>query len=199
MKSRVFNSSSEHCSRLLFLLAILFAFPVAAQTNALNKADTPLHVAVIDVQAVSQGAVALRKAEQEISDLRKSYQQEIARQQKTLEELERNLAAQKDTLTKEEMTEKARDFEKRAAALQVDVQERKQQLEQAFSNAMKMFQSTLVKEVGDYSEENNIDVVLRRSQVFIADKSLDITETILQRVNKVLPEIKVEPVKSKTQ
>ena len=171
----------------------------SAQTAAqvTTKAAVPFEasIAVIDVQAVMREALAHTQLQKELESLRGSYQKDIAAQQEAIRQAERELAEGRGKLSPEDLSRKSKAFEKQVAELQNRVQERKKTLDQAYSNAMQMFQNELVEQVSRYSKENNIEIVLRRSQVFLADRELDITKQIIDQLNKALPKIDIDPDK----
>lgn len=149
-------------------------------------------VAVLDVQAIWQQADAVRSINEQLNTLRKAYADEIAAQQKVLEEAEQVLKTQRDKLSQEELTAKSRSFEARVASLQSRVQQRKQALEEAHQKAMDTFEREMISQVSAYSKEFAVDIVLKRSQVVLASHSLNITDVILEHLNDALPRISVD-------
>jgi Skp family chaperone for outer membrane proteins len=80
--------------------------------------------------------------------------------------------------------------------VQRKVQQRKQNLDKALNDAMFEVQKSLNKIVVDLAKEHSLTLVLRKEQTVLVAKPLNITEVVLQRLDQVVPTIKVvEPGK----
>ena len=66
-----------------------------------------------------------------------------------------------------------------------------QKLKKSFDQSMDKVQKELLRIVAEVAEETGAGVVLFRSAIVIAVKKLDISKEVLQRLNKKLPNVKV--------
>ena len=65
-------------------------------------------------------------------------------------------------------------------------------MDETFAAAMNELRGALVSVVAELAEQRGIKLVLLKSQIVIAEKSLDVSEETLQRLNQRLPTIKID-------
>ncbi|MCG5240782.1 OmpH family outer membrane protein [Azospirillum doebereinerae] len=161
------------------------AAPAAPATGELKA---PV-IAVIDVQKIMQDSVASKGISKSFETLRETYQKEISTLEDKLRKGEDELRKQQTVLAPEALANKRRDFEKQVAEVQKTVQSRKRVLETSLNEAMAVVHKTMVEVVADISRERGANLVLARQQFVLVDTQLDVTETVLDRVNKKLPQV----------
>jgi Skp family chaperone for outer membrane proteins len=64
-------------------------------------------------------------------------------------------------------------------------------LEQALSDAMRVVQTNVMQIVAEVALERGANIVLAKHQVLIFDRTLDVTQTVLERLNRRLPDVPV--------
>lgn len=168
----------------------------APKTEA-PKADTPAPgaelkapvIAVIDVQKIMQESNASKGITKSFESLRDSYQKEISALEEKLRKNEDELRKQQTVLSPEALATKRRDFEKQVADVQKTVQTRKRALETSLNEAMAVVHKTMVEVVADISRERGANLVLARQQFVLVDTQLDVTDMVMERVNKKLPQV----------
>lgn len=182
--------------RLLLLAAgvVLAAGPAAAQKL---PPFAPPTIAVIDTPTLLRKSDAARNIQQQIEAQRTKYQEQIARDEKALRQAEQELVQQRALLSPEAFAERRRQFEQRVADFQKGVQAKRRQLDQAFAQAINKVESALLQVIADIAKEAKVQLVLRKSQIVIAEKALDISDEALARLNKKISKVAVElpPIK----
>lgn len=151
----------------------------------------PAVLAVVDVQLVMQTAVASRGIQTAIESQREVYAREISNLETKLRTAEQELTQQRSGLSAEEFANRRRVFEQQLAEVQRTVQARKRQLDRAFNEAMSKVRDSLLQTVAEVAREVGATVVLSKQQVVIIEKSIDLTDTVLDRLNKKLPSVSV--------
>lgn len=163
--------------------------------NAL--AELPVSVvAVVDVQFILQEAAASRNIQKQLEAQRETYQNEISKQEDRLRTVEQELNRQRSVLSPDEFAQKRREFEQQVADVQRTVQARKRVLDQAFNESMTKVRDTVLQIVTEVAGEQKATLVLAKQQVVLAEKSLDLTSAVLERVNRKLPTVPVTVPKS---
>lgn len=162
------------------------------QASADPEALQPTVVAVVDVQHLLQNSTAAEGIQQRIEERRQQYAQEMAQQERELRRLEQDLVRARSVLPAEEFAEKRRTFERRVAETQRRFQARKRLLDQTFTDSMRTVRDEILETVSAVAGEVGANVVLLKQQVVVVDKSLDITEDVLIRLNQQLPVVEVE-------
>ncbi len=167
--------------------------PIAAVTNAAatDAELKPPVIAVVDIQHLFRAADAARDIQSAIDAQREIYARDVADQERRLRELEQTLIGERGASTPEEFAARRRAFEQQIAAIQRDVQARKRRLDQAFNESMATVRESVLKTVADVAQELGATVVLNRNQVVIVEKSLEITDLVLERLNERLPSVEV--------
>ncbi|PWC32482.1 OmpH family outer membrane protein [Azospirillum sp. TSO35-2] len=166
--------------------------PKADAPKAADAVHTDLKapvIAVIDVQKIMQESSASKGITKSFEALRDSYQKEISSLEDKLRKNEDELRKQQTVLAPEALAAKRRDFEKQVADVQKTVQNRKRVLETALNEAMAVVHKTMVEVVADISRERGANLVLARQQFVLVDTQLDVTDTVMERVNKKLPQV----------
>ena len=94
-------------------------------------------------------------------------------------------------MTAEAFEKRARKLKEKVHSAQKLAQTNNQKLKKSFDQSMDKVQKELLRIVAEVAEETGAGVVLFRSAIVIAVKKLDISKEVLQRLNKKLPNVKV--------
>jgi len=148
-------------------------------------------VAVVDVQRVMQESTASKGIQKAIESQRDAYQKEIQTLEDKLQTAENELRKQQTVLAPEAFAAKRRDFEKQVGEVQRTVQTRKRTLDTAFNEAMGHVQKTMLDIVQRIADERGANVVIPRNLLVLFASNLDVTESVLERLNKQLPTVAV--------
>lgn len=161
----------------------------SAGVPAVRAAEPAVVLAVVDIQLIMRESTAVRVLSKSIEERRDLYQAELSKTEKTLRDADQELARQRSIISAEAFTKKRRDLEKKVAALQRQVQERKRGLDRIFSRGMAQVQSELALIAKEIAEERGLDLIVSKAAVVIVKPKLDITAEALKRLNERLPKI----------
>jgi outer membrane protein len=153
-------------------------------------------VAVVDVQFILQEAAASKSIQKQLEAQRETYQNEISKQEDRLRAVEQELNRQRSALPPDDFGQKRREFEQQVADVQRTVQARKRVLDQAFNESMTKVRDAVLQTVTEVAGEQKATLVLAKQQVVLAEKSLDLTSAVLDRVNRKLPSVPITVPKS---
>ncbi len=153
-------------------------------------------VAVVDVQFILQEAAASKSIQKQLEAQRETYQNEISKQEDRRRAVEQELNHQRANLSPDDFGQKRREFEQQVVDVQRTVQARKRVLDQAFNESMTKVRDAVLQTVTEVAGEQKATLVLAKQQVVLAEKSLDLTAAVLERVNKKLPSVPVTVPKS---
>lgn len=173
-----------------FALALCLAAAAAVMPAA--AADLPRAVvAVLDYQYVMRESAAAQDIRRQIQTYREAYQKDISGDESALRQEEQALKQQKAVLTPEAFDEKRQVFERKVIDVQRQVQDRSRQLDRSFNAAMGKVQEAVVPIVSDLTTKMGFNVVVDKSQVLFAKKALDITQQVVEELDKRLPQVEV--------
>ena len=162
----------------------------AAQTTATAQDELP-SIGVVDVQMILRNSKASKSVRPQVEKLRKDYQDSVREREAELRKASQELQRQRAILSPQAFAKRRGAYEERARKAQVDFQNRKRRLDDAYSTAMRAVHRSMVIAAAKVAEEREFDVVLPKSLVLLADQKLDITTEVLRRVDETLPSIKV--------
>ncbi len=148
-------------------------------------------VAIVDYQRILRDARAAKSIREQIEKRRKKYQQEIREQEKALLERERELSRQRSVLSPEAFQKRRRAFEEEAARVQRLVQERRRELDAASAEAYARIRNVIIEIVGGLARDRGFNLVLPSSAVLLFSPKLDLTEDVLQELDRRLPTVEI--------
>lgn len=176
----------------LIAAALSLAAPAGSGWAQQPVQDTGMSIAVVDVQGALRNSDAAKEIQSRINERRQAYQRQVTEEEKALRASEQDLQQERSTLEPEIYQQQLRAFRNRVADVQKSVQERRRALDQAFSTAMNLVRNELVSVIAEIADERGAKVVLFKDHIVIAEKSLDISDEALRRLNARLPSVPVE-------
>ncbi|TAH32718.1 MAG: OmpH family outer membrane protein [Alphaproteobacteria bacterium] len=175
---------------IVLLMAVFLLSPVLAQA-ADTPAEKPLKIAVVDLQAVLKDSKAGKNIQDQLDKLRKSFQDEFAKQEEKLRGQDQELNKQRASISADDFAKKRREFEKSVADAQRSAQDKRKQLEMAMGKATQELQGKIFQIVGKIAEDKGVTLVLTRSQVFLAQRTADITKDVIANLDAQVTAIPV--------
>lgn len=169
---------------LLTTAALAFAQPVFAQDKQT--------IAVVNIQQVMKDSTAAKSVREQLEGKQKNFQAEITKKEEELQKEDKELTKQKTVLAKAALDDKLRAFRTKATDVQKDVQSKKALLDSAFEHSLNDIQKVVTDIISDIAKEKGFVIAVPTSQILYADKSLDISAEVLDRLNKKLPKLDVK-------
>jgi outer membrane protein len=151
----------------------------------------PAVAAVIDYQRILRDAAAARSIRDQIEARRKTYQEEISKEEQRLHEVDKEFAKQRSVLSPDDFAEKRREFEQDVAEVQRKVQERRRELDRLSAAALNEVKEALIAIVTSIADERGFNLVLPSSEVLFFARSLDLTEEVLAKLDARLPQVQL--------
>ncbi len=164
---------------------------VALAQDAIQQLPTVV-MAVVDIQKIMRESAASVSIRDQIDQVRVGYQSELDAKEERLRGTDEELKRQRAILAPEAFEEKRKEFEEQVLEVQRDVQGRNAVIEQAIGNATLKIREKLIPILAKIMEQRGASILMDKSQVLVSDKTLEVTTTALNRLNKALPEVTVE-------
>ena len=181
--------------RSVFLLGAVSGMFLAGASSIAAAQDKPPSIGIVDVQKVLRDSLASKSLRPQIEKLRKEYQVSVRKREAELRKASQELQRQRAILSPQAFAKRRNAYEEQARKAQIDFQQRKRQLDNAYGGAMRVIQKSMVVAAAKVAEERKFDIVLPKSLVLLADQKLDITGEVLRRIDKSLPSIKLTATK----
>jgi len=162
------------------------AAPAApALSNELPPKGTP--VVFFDVDSVMRTSTAMQNINTQAERQRNALQADATRQEGDLRKQEEELSAQRNILAADAFSQRRRDFENRVATVQQQLQTRRRNLEQNYSDTAAKVQQALTESVVEVMNEHEYQMVIPNTFIFVARSALDISGEVSRRLNRRLP------------
>jgi outer membrane protein len=160
--------------------------PAATLPTAQN-----LSIMVVDVQSLLQNSKAAKMVRGQIEQKRNEYSQEISHTEEVLRAERDALQRQQASLTPEALNKKGREFQQKVNNLDLEVQSKRQALEKSNSDALSKIQAAMLKIIADIAKQRKANLVLQRTDLVLFDRSFDVTDEVLQKLDEELPVLNV--------
>ncbi len=186
------------------LVAVLAAVPAQAQqtkpaaqpkTTAQPQAAATdpgsLRIGVLDLEEINQKAAVFKSIRSQMEQYSTSFSAAIKSEDDELRNANKELARQRTILSPEAYAEERRKFEKNVTDFQRLVEKRKQSLNAVHAKAVIEAEGALKKIIADFAKENSIALVMRSDTIVFYNRAMDMTDTILARLDKTMSSVKV--------
>ena len=184
---------------VLLSCAFIMAPPVVAQEKAPEKkaekkavSNIPVpRIAVIDVQKILRDSKAAQALREQLDEERRKNRDEVSKQEDALRDSQQELNRQRTVLSAQAFEKKRQDWERQASDLNRDVESRKRKIDSSFEVSLAEIQGNLVNVVREIAKDQDITLVLAKTQVLLVSNEMDITGSALEELNKKLPSVKL--------
>ena len=203
IKQKHLASTLVRCFRqlaLILFLSFIYTFHnVSAQeetkSDKIEKINFP--AAVIDMKVVLAKSSAFSTLQKEIQKLEKNYKEEIQNEEKLLKKEQEKLVAQKSVLSAEEFREKEDTFKQKVNKIQGKVEKIRRELESTMAKGMQVIQQEAVKHMKEIAKREGYLLVFDANTTVISADRINISNIVVEKLNKSLPKITVEKKKEK--
>jgi len=179
----------------IFVLSLLWVADTAVAADTKDgrpAAVTDPVIAVLDVQLVMRRAAAAKGISTAMEARRKAFEEEIATEREALKAEEQKLRKQGAILSPEAMNERRRVLENKISDLRRKAEQRRGILNRAFTGATRKLRSEMAKVLAEVMSERKITLTLARKAVLVFDQRLSVTEEVLKRLDKNMPNVAVD-------
>ena len=171
---------------------------LAGQTDsASNEARPNLNMRVqriglIDLDGVLRASKGTARVRELLDEQRQLFQAEFAARETALQESERRLIAQRDALSETEFARQLSEFEAEVAAIQKEIQYRREAIDMAFQDAQENLRRIAMEIVTEVAGEMRLDIVLERESVLIFVPRFNISDEVLRRLDARTKDARIE-------
>ena len=167
---------------LIFIFFLLFT----------NIAFSSEKIVFIDINYIFINSKAGKSLNEEIELKNKKLNYEINEFKKKIDDEKNKLISQKNVISVDEYNNKILIIEKKIKEMNVTINKNKNELDKFKLKVEKIFSQKLNSLIEIYSVENSIDIILNKSNLLMAKKTLDITNDVLNLFNKNFDKIDIK-------
>jgi outer membrane protein len=164
-----------------------------AQTPAAPApVGAPPTVGLVDMQRVAVESAAGKSMQAQVDVERRKLRDQAQKYQEEINTKENEVKRQRSILQQDALNELIQGVQRSAADAQRIMQERQEALAKAQNDAGNVILDNMRDIVQQVAAERHIGLVLRKEIVLsVADKNMDITDDVIQRLNVKLPSVTV--------
>lgn len=187
---------------IMALMGLALAMPASAHAAGDSAKDktakaapataTVARIAVVDIQGLVASSKAGKSIQSQIEKHRDSFKNEFSSLEKDLADMQKKLSDDKGAQDSKEFEAKRKEFETKMMNANKLVQERRQALEKGANEAVLELRKKIVEIVAEIADAEKFTIVIGRQDVILAEKDMDITERVLARLDKDLPDVKLK-------
>ena len=176
----------------VFAFAAMPATPAFSATASEAATDGELRFGIVDLDKLISDSEAGKGINKALNDKYKSFEAEIAKEEKNLIAERDKIKQEASKLQKEELDKKVNAFEKKYADAQKMVQQRRQTFDAGANNGTKKLREEALKITAEIAAERKLDIVLSDKSVILAERAFDITDEALVRLNKKVKSVSID-------
>ncbi len=171
----------------LYLLASVAALAFSAPAFAEGTS-----IATVNYQMLMSSSSAAKSAHEQIDSKSKSMQSEISKKAEQFQKDSQELEKQRSVMAKDAFEEKKRAFAEKVTSAQKEVQSKRAILDSASEHAGNELHKTISEIVTEMAKEKGFTLVIPSSQILYGDSKLDITNEVMEKLNKKLPKVDIK-------
>ena len=168
---------------IITLISFTFLFTSAFAENKIATLD------VVQLLKDSKAAISMKD---QLNVVAKKFTEEDQKTQKEIQKQEEELLRQKSTLTPEAFSDRKNTFEKKVIEFNKNSQNKRKALAKAEKQAVNQIEEEVEKIVKEIIDNEKITAVFRNSAVILSDTYKDITQKVVEELNKILSSFKVD-------
>ena len=169
-----------------FLLIILLSF------SSLNNLLAQDGIAFIDLNYLFNNSLAGKKINEQIQKKTKILNSEVTTFREKISKEKEKLITQKIFISKYEYNKKLAVLEKDVQNFNENINKKQRDLMTFKNNARNEFSKKLNIILEEFSSKNSIAMILRKENLLIGKKSLDVTKNILELFDKNVKKITIQ-------
>jgi outer membrane protein len=174
------------------------AAPAGAKPAAAATGRAPTAVILfLDRGTVLRQSAVGKDMYKQVEALAKKMETDFAPENKKLQADVQALQTQASVLTPEVRQQRVKELETRRQAFQKKVQDRQAAIQTGLGNSRTQVEKSLAPILEKIMVERGANLLLDRGLVVLGATDLDVTATVIQRLNTTLPKVTVTPVAPK--
>lgn len=149
-------------------------------------------IGIIDTQKIMEKTKAIEGLRNQLNEKAEVFKKDSSKKEEYFKKKFEELDSKKNVLSKDAYEKKAKSLNEEFAEAQKKVQQDRSSLDKVYADAIKVFEENLDVVIKEVASSEKILVILPKMQTLYSDDSLDITEKVLEKINKRLTKINVK-------
>lgn len=146
-------------------------------------------IGIVDVPEIQRVSTAFTQIRQEIERRRAALNEELQREQQRWRDEQQRLAAERGSLTPEQLRARERELQDRITDSQRALRDRAGQIEQVAQAALREIEQVLGVIIREVAGARKVNLVLPRPLVIFNEPPFDLTAEVAAQLNRRLPSV----------
>jgi outer membrane protein len=172
------------------LAAALLFEAVLAPATAQTPNQPPV-VIVVDITQIMRDAKAAKDIQSQIETEMNAYSKQVSQKEAELKAMRDDLERQRTALAPEVFNLRSQEYQQKYASLDHEVQDKRQEMQQTYSEAMTKVENVALQIVADLAKERKADMVVAKAALLYMNDRLDMTAEVTKRLDAKLPTMQV--------
>jgi outer membrane protein len=168
------------------LAALAAAGPARAQQTL-----APPSIVVVDMTEIMRDSKAAKSIQAQVQKVMDAYSNEVSLKENDLKVMQDELERQRTVLAPEVFNARSQEYQQRYAALDREVQVKRQQMQQSYSDAMTKVENAALQIVADVAKERKANMVVAKAALLYMEDGFDVTAEVTKRLDEKVPTMTV--------
>lgn len=169
--------------------------PPLPELPALSRGPAPpaAVIGVLGIPDIMRASAAAQQVEKLIGERREKLNEDAQKEQAAWRDLQQALANQRASLNADQIRTKERELQERITNSQRQFRDRNRFIQEAAQVGLAQIERMLIATIRQVAESRGMNLVLHRAQVALNINEFDITEPVVEQMNKSLPSVVLPP------
>ena len=169
--------------------------PPVPDLPALTRGPTPpaAVIGVLGIPDIMRASAAAQQIEKTIGERREKLNGDAQKEQAGWRDLQQGLANQRANLSADQIRTKERELQERITNAQKTFRDRNRIIQESGQYGLAQIERMLIAVIRQVAESRGMNLVLHRAQVALNVNEFDITQPVVEQLNKVLPSVVLPP------
>ena len=158
---------------LLFLFSVNFTYAFSNEK-----------ISFIDVDALMKESISGKKIIKNLNELNKKNISLLKSKEAKIKDLENDINKKKNIISKDETTSKIKILQNEISKFKIEEEKLGKEFNNNKNEKLKTFFNKITPLIEKYINENNITIVFDKKNIFMANQDVNITDDIINLINK---------------
>ena len=150
-------------------------------------------IGVLGIPDIMRASAAAQQIEKTIGERREKLNEDAQKEQAAWRDLQQALANQRAGLSADQIRAKERELQDRITNAQKTFRDRNRIIQESGQFGLAQIERMLIAVIRQVAESRGMNLVLHRAQVALNVNEFDITEQVVEQLNKALPTVSLPP------
>ena len=150
-------------------------------------------IGVLGIPDIMRASTAAQQIEKTVGERREKLNEDAQKEQAAWRDLQQSLTSQRANLSADQIRTRERELQDRITNAQKQFRDRNRIIQEAGQYGLAQIERMLIAVIRQVAESRGMNLVLHRAQVALNVNEFDVTEPVVEQLNKMLPVVQLPP------